>query len=104
MQVKKNKAVDRDLYRENNNNLRQSLLFHTFYFFISYRYLLFRVVHPDPDRIRIQRLCGSGSVLGIRIRIQGQEKEEISVGKSTFWLFLKKILPLKRYKIAITTF
>jgi hypothetical protein len=33
--------------------------------------LLFRVVDPDPvpdpDWIRIQRLCGSGSVLGIRI-------------------------------------
>jgi hypothetical protein len=26
-----------------------------------------RVVDPDPDWIRIQRLCGSGSVLGIRI-------------------------------------
>jgi adenylyl- and sulfurtransferase ThiI len=30
-----------------------------------------RVVDPDPDWIRIQRLCGSGSGLGIRI--QGQE-------------------------------
>jgi hypothetical protein len=26
-----------------------------------------RVVDPDPDWIRIQRLCGSRSVLGIRI-------------------------------------
>jgi hypothetical protein len=26
-----------------------------------------RVVDPDPDWIRIQWLCGSGSVLGIRI-------------------------------------
>jgi hypothetical protein len=43
-----------------------------------------RVVDPDPDWIRIQRLCGSGSVLGTRIRIQGQEKEEISVEKCTF--------------------
>jgi hypothetical protein len=32
-----------------------------------------RVVDPDPDWIQIQLLCGSGSVLGIRIRIQGQE-------------------------------
>jgi hypothetical protein len=32
-----------------------------------------RVVDPDPDWIRIQRFCGSGSVLGIRIRIQGQD-------------------------------
>jgi cyclophilin family peptidyl-prolyl cis-trans isomerase len=38
-----------------------------------------RVVDPDPDWIRIQRLCGSG------IRIT-------------------KILALKRYKIALTTF
>jgi hypothetical protein len=37
-------------------------------------YLVFlRVVNPDPDWIRIQRLSGSGSILGIRIRIQGQE-------------------------------
>jgi hypothetical protein len=35
--------------------------------------VFFRVVDPDPDWIRIQRLCGSGSVFGIRIRIQGQE-------------------------------
>jgi hypothetical protein len=35
------------------------------------RWIFFRVVDPDPDWIRIQRLCGSGSVLGIRI--QGQE-------------------------------
>jgi hypothetical protein len=35
-------------------------------------------------RIRIQWLCGSGSVLGIRIRIQGQENEDISVEKCTF--------------------
>jgi hypothetical protein len=47
--------------------------------------------------------CGSGSVLGTRI--QGQENEEISVEKCTFSLFVKKkILPLKRYKIALTTF
>jgi hypothetical protein len=26
-----------------------------------------RVVDPDPDWIRIQRLCGSGSLLRIRI-------------------------------------
>jgi hypothetical protein len=37
----------------------------------------------DPDWIRIQGLCGSGSVLGIRILIQGQENEEISVEKCT---------------------
>ena len=33
-----------------------------------------RVVDPDPDCIRIQWLCGSGSALGIRI--QRQENEE----------------------------
>jgi hypothetical protein len=32
--------------------------------------------HPDPDWIRIKLLCGSGSALGTRIRIQGQENEE----------------------------
>jgi hypothetical protein len=55
---------------------------------------------PDPNWIRIQRLCGSGSVLGIRI--QGQENYEISVEKTLFG-YLKKNLPLKRYKIALTT-
>jgi hypothetical protein len=44
-----------------------------------------RVVDPDPDWIRIQRLCGSGSVLGIRI--QGQENEEISKEKCTLKKF-----------------
>jgi hypothetical protein len=62
-----------------------------------------RVADPDPDWIRIQRLCGSGSVLGIRIRIQGQEKEEISVEKWTFSYLKTKNFPLKRYKIARTT-
>jgi hypothetical protein len=32
-----------------------------------------RVVDPDPDWIWIQWICGSGSILGIRIRNQGQE-------------------------------
>jgi hypothetical protein len=41
--------------------------------------------------------------LGIRIRIEGQKNQEISVEKCTFKLF-KKMLPLKRYKIALTTF
>jgi hypothetical protein len=41
-----------------------------------------RVVDPDPDWIQIQRLCGSGSVLGIRI--QGLENKEISVEKKHF--------------------
>jgi hypothetical protein len=48
----------------------------------SYDCIYSRVVDPDPDWIRIQRLCVSGSVLGIQI--QGQENEEISVGKCTF--------------------
>jgi hypothetical protein len=51
---------------------------------LSILIILLRVVDPDPDWIRIQRLCGSGSVLGIRIRIQGQENEEISVEKMHF--------------------
>jgi hypothetical protein len=29
--------------------------------------LIDRVVDPDPDWTRIQRICGYGSVLGIRI-------------------------------------
>jgi hypothetical protein len=38
------------------------------------------------------------------IRIQGQENEEISVENALFSYFLTKILPLKSYKIALTTF
>jgi hypothetical protein len=49
--------------------------------------------------IRIQRLCGSRSILGIRI--QGQRKFS---GKNALFSYLKKKLPLKSYKIALTTF
>jgi hypothetical protein len=38
------------------------------------------------------------------IRIQGQENEDISVGNALFSYFFNKILPLKRYKIALNTF
>jgi hypothetical protein len=39
----------------------------------------------------------------VGIRIQGQENEEISMEKCTF-NYLKKVLPLRRYKIALNTF
>jgi hypothetical protein len=44
------------------------------------------VVDPDPDWIRIQRLCGSGSVLGIRIPDPdpGARKLRDFSGKCTF--------------------
>jgi hypothetical protein len=57
----------------------------------------------DPDWIRIQWLFGSGSVLGIRIRIQGKKTKKFQWKKALF-SYLKKNLPLKRYKIALTTF
>ena len=34
------------------------------------QYCICSVVDPNPNWIRIQDLCGSGSVFGIRIRIQ----------------------------------
>jgi hypothetical protein len=54
--------------------------------------------------IRIQWLCGSGSVLEIRIQDPdpGARNKEISVENALFSYFLN--LPLKRYKIALTTF
>jgi hypothetical protein len=58
-------------------------------------------VDPDPDWIRIQLLCGSGSGLGIRI--QGKKIKKFQ-WKNALFSYLKKILPLKRYKIALTTF
>jgi hypothetical protein len=68
-------------------------------------------VDPDLDWIRIQRLCGSGSVLWIRIRIgnpdpdPGARKLRNFNGKNALFIyFFKKILPLKSYKIALTTF
>jgi hypothetical protein len=70
-----------------------------------------RGLTADPQHLSTGQDCGSGSVLGIRIpvlripdpywksgsRIQGQG---ISVEKCT----LVKILSLKRYKIALTTY
>jgi hypothetical protein len=53
----------------------------------------------DENKDSVPQGCGSGSVLGIRI--QGQENEEISVEKCTFYYLFKKILRLKRYKIAL---
>jgi hypothetical protein len=51
-----------------------------------------RVVDPDPDWIRIQRLCGSVSVLGIRIPDPdpgARKLRNISV-KMHFLVILKK--------------
>jgi hypothetical protein len=66
-------------------------------------------VDPDPDWIRIQRLfgSGSGSVLGIRIPDPDPGASKLSniSGKMHFLvIFIKKILPLKKYKIALSTF
>jgi hypothetical protein len=57
----------------------------------------------------IQRLCGSGSVLGIRIRIGNPDPEARKLRnfsrKMHFSYFLKKFYHLKgTYKIALTTF
>jgi hypothetical protein len=57
-------------------------------------------VDPDPDWIRIQRLCGSG----FRDSVDpdpdpywesGSRGKKFKWEKCTFWLFFKKILPLK---------
>jgi hypothetical protein len=61
--------------------------------------ILTRVVDADPD----SRLCGSGSVLGIRIPDPGARKLRNFSGKMHFLVIFKNILPLKRYKIALTT-
>jgi hypothetical protein len=53
-----------------------------------------RVVDPDPDWIRIQRLCGSGSVLGFRI--QGQENLRNFSGKNALFSYLKKNFTTKK--------
>jgi hypothetical protein len=65
-----------------------------------------RVVDPDPDWIRIQRLCGSRSVLGIRIPDPGARKlRNISV-KIHFLVIFKKIVTTMKVqcKIALSTF
>jgi hypothetical protein len=76
-----------------------------------------RVVDPDPDWIRIQWLCGSGSgldpdsvTLWIRIRMgnpdpgsSGKKIKKFQWKNGLFNYFLK-ILPLKMYKISPTTF
>jgi hypothetical protein len=62
-----------------------------------------RVVDPYPDWIRIQCLCGCGSVLGIRIPDPdpGVRKYRNFSGKMHLLVFFN--LPLKWYKIAPTT-
>jgi hypothetical protein len=57
-------------------------------------------VDPDPDWIRIKRLCASGSVLGIRVSDPDPEARKLRnfSGKMLF-LYFKKILPLKKYGI-----
>jgi hypothetical protein len=78
-------------------------------------FIFSRFVDSDPDWIRIQRHCGSGSgsVLGIRIRGRignpdpdpGARKLRNFSGKNALFSYLKKnILPLKSYEIALTTF
>jgi hypothetical protein len=64
-----------------------------------------RVVDPYPDWIRIQRL------FGIRIRIWNPDPEpgarklrNFSGKNALFSCLKKKNLPLKSYKIALTTF
>jgi hypothetical protein len=42
---------------------------------------------PDPDWIRIQRLCGSGPVLEIRIWIQGIRKLRNFSGKNALFSY-----------------
>jgi hypothetical protein len=68
--------------------------------------LLTRVVDLGPDWTRIQRLYGSGSVLGIRIPDPepGARKLRNISGKMHFLVIFFLILPLKKYKIALSTF
>jgi hypothetical protein len=59
-----------------------------------------RVVDPDPDCIRIQRLCGfgSGSVLGNRIPDPdpGARKSRNFIGKMYFLDIFKKNFTTKK--------
>jgi hypothetical protein len=61
-----------------------------------------RVADPYPDWIRIQRLCGSGSIFGIRIPDPdpGARKLRNFSGKTPFLVIFLKTSPLKRYEIA----
>jgi hypothetical protein len=62
--------------------------------FFTVVWLTSRVV--DPDWIRIQRLCGSGSVLGIRIPDPGARKlRNISVKMHFLVIFKKNFITIK---------
>jgi hypothetical protein len=50
----------------------------------------------DPDWIRIQRLCGSGSVLGIRIPDPGVRKLRNFSGKMHFLVIFNKNFTTKK--------
>jgi hypothetical protein len=66
-----------------------------------------RIENPrvvDPDWIRIQRLFGSGSVLGIRIPDPGARKWRNFSGKMHFLVIFNKNVTTEKVKIALTTF
>jgi hypothetical protein len=58
--------------------------------------LFIRVVDPDPDWTRIQRLCGSGSVFGIRIPDPGAKKLRNFSGKMHFLVNFYKNFTTKK--------
>jgi hypothetical protein len=57
-----------------------------------------RVLDPDPDWIRIQWLCGSGSGFGIRIHGQKMKK------KNALFLHFLNIFIAKRYQVKLQVF
>jgi hypothetical protein len=117
-----------NVFKGMNKVLKRVLKFFCTYDVIYIFYcIIFRVVDPDPDWIRIGSgfsdfvdpdpywESGSrirignpdpGSVLGIRIPDPdpGARKFRNFSRKMHFLIFFNKILPLKRYKIALTTF
>jgi hypothetical protein len=65
-----------------------------------------RVVDPDPDSVTLWiRICiGNPDPDPKRIRNQGARKLRNLSEKMHFLVIFKKIVPLNRYKIALTTF
>jgi hypothetical protein len=65
--------------------------------------LFYRVVDPDPVWIRIQRLCGSGSVWGIRIPDPGARKLRNFIGKMHFLVIFNKNFTTKKVNFLVKT-
>jgi hypothetical protein len=66
--------------------------------------IICRVVDPDPDWSGFSELVDPDPYWESGSESRGKKIKKFQWKKCTFLLLKKKILPLKRYKIALTSF